>query len=168
MGIAATATFVALVVVAAISDMRTRRISNRLNITLLLLGLGWQASHLDGTRMVMAVAGVGVGLGLLIVPFALRWYGAGDVKLLAAAGAWLGPRGTLYAGLIGIATAGLISLLMTLRGGNSVRKQVTANLSASIHTLTPPVAPERETRFIVPLGVPLGAAAIGVALVFGM
>ena len=80
----------ALLTLACISDLRTRRIPNVLTFlrraarscfTLITGGLnaaGW------------SLAGCIVGL-LLLPIFALRGMGAGDVKLLAAVGAWLGP-----------------------------------------------------------------------------
>ncbi len=51
-----------------------------------------------------------MGLGLLLLPYILGGMGAGDVKALAALGAWLGPKGIFsvfcYMGLVG----GLMSL----------------------------------------------------------
>jgi prepilin peptidase CpaA len=42
------------------------------------------------------VAGVAVGLAVLLPFFITGVMGAGDVKLLAAVGAWIGPTNTLY------------------------------------------------------------------------
>src|SRR5678815_4312473 len=95
--------FAALAAAAAVSDVRTRRVSNRLNLAILALGLGWRAAAFDGPTALAGLAGVAVGLAVLLVPFAWRWVGAGDVKLLAACGAWLGPGDALLAGLLGVA-----------------------------------------------------------------
>ncbi|HWP56611.1 MAG TPA: prepilin peptidase [Candidatus Acidoferrales bacterium] len=57
--------------------------------------------------------GLLVGIGILVVPFALGWLGAGDVKLLGAVGALLGvrmlPRVFFYTALCGMLMA-LVSI----------------------------------------------------------
>ncbi len=98
--------FSALLILAAVSDMRTRRIPNRLVLVILAVGilsslLTW--SGLQG--LTRALAGVGVGFAIWLPFWFLRWLGAGDVKLIAAAGAWIGGWGaveaSVYAALIG-------------------------------------------------------------------
>ena len=157
----------ALVTAAAISDIRTRKVTNRLNLTILLLGLAWRASSLDGGTLVAGIAGVGVGLAILFPPFAVRWMGAGDVKLLAAAGMWLGPWGALLAGLFGIAGGGILSTAIAMSGGAEVRRDVMKNMGASFATFTAPIAPVRAKALVVPLAVPLAASIIAVFLARG-
>lgn len=90
---------------AVYTDLRTRRISNRVThpamvagLLLNLLGDGWGGLGRGGLGWL-------VGLGLLLLPFALGGMGAGDVKLLAVVGAFLGPRFVVetafYGGLAG-------------------------------------------------------------------
>jgi prepilin peptidase CpaA len=160
--------FAALVLAAAVSDVRSRRVSNRLNLAILMLGLGWRATTLDASTTLAGLLGVAVGLGVLLVPFAWRWVGAGDVKLLAACGAWLGPWDALLAGLFGVAGGGLLSLVIAIGAGAGVRREVARNVGASILTMTAPVAPQRAKAQIVPLAVPLAAAALAVFLVRGL
>jgi prepilin peptidase CpaA len=77
---------------ATVVDVRTRRIPNWLTGALLLSGL---AQSFFASRTVMplqSLLGLLTGLGLTIVLFALRAVGGGDVKLMAALGAWLGPQ----------------------------------------------------------------------------
>src|SRR3954471_18021179 len=81
----------ALLTLACISDLRTRRIPNVLTFSAAggallfhLVSGGWNAAG-------WSLAGYGAGLLLFFPLFALRGMGAGDVKLLAAVGAWLGP-----------------------------------------------------------------------------
>jgi len=154
--------FAALALAAASSDVRRRRVSNRLNLAILALGLGWRATSLDPTTAVAGLSGAAVGLAVLMVPFAWRWVGAGDVKLLAACGAWLGPWHALLAGLFGVAGGGLLAAAIAVAAGAAVRREVARNVSASILTMTAPVAPERTRAQVVPLAVPLAAAAIAV------
>lgn len=70
--------------------MEWRRIPN----WLILIGLS-MALGLNGLRGItelnQSLLGVGVGIGILFIPFAFRWIGAGDVKLLGVMGAFVGP-----------------------------------------------------------------------------
>jgi prepilin peptidase CpaA len=104
-----------LVVVAAGYDLRFRRIPNWLNLSGIVLGFGLNALlfQLSGT----AQAGQGMLLAFAIyLPFYfLRGMGAGDVKLMAAVGALVGPRNWLEifiaTALLGGATAALFALV---------------------------------------------------------
>jgi prepilin peptidase CpaA len=152
---------------AAYSDTRHRKITNRLNLAILVLGLGWRAASFDLSTLALGFAGVGVGLAVLFAPFAVRWVGAGDVKFLAACGAWLGPFDTLLCGLFGLLGGGILAVLVTARAGAEVRRSVAQTFTASVATFTAPAAPKRAQALVVPLGVPLGAAAIALFVVGG-
>jgi prepilin peptidase CpaA len=80
-----------LLLIAAVSDVRDRRIPNWLNFLLILSGITQScfASRLVGPGM--SALGIVVGGAIPFVLFAIGALGAGDVKLLAGVGAWLGP-----------------------------------------------------------------------------
>src|SRR5262249_38219029 len=59
-----------------------------------------------------SLLGIAVGLGVLIVPWAMHGMGAGDVKLMAAIGAWFGPAMCFAAFAVGAIIGGVISVLM--------------------------------------------------------
>ncbi len=94
---------------AAISDARTRRISNRLSAGLALLGLARITIDLmNGAGAASAVADLAVAVvvfGLGAIAFRFRVLGGGDVKLLAASALWLG-LGEIGAFLLATAFAG--------------------------------------------------------------
>jgi len=58
-----------------------------------------------------------VGAALFFPLFALGGMGAGDVKLLAAIGAWLGPAGAVWTGLFGAVAGGIMALVVALARG---------------------------------------------------
>ena len=76
--------------VAAVTDIRSRIISNRLNAVIALLALPWWfAIGLSGYDILFQVALAAGVLVVFAICFALGMMGGGDVKLLAALGLWL-------------------------------------------------------------------------------
>jgi prepilin peptidase CpaA len=67
--------------------------------------------------VLLALAGWGSGLLLLFPFYALGGMGAGDVKLLGAFGAWLGPEGALWTALFGALAGGVLALAVSLARG---------------------------------------------------
>ena len=108
---------VALVVLAARADVRERRIPNALTGPAIVLAL---LAHfyfegfagLRGSLLGMLVAG-----GLLLPGFFFRFTGAGDVKLMAAIGAWLAFPTALMATLFAFIAGGLVALVIAARRG---------------------------------------------------
>jgi Flp pilus assembly protein protease CpaA len=104
--------FFALIMTAACFDVLTRKIPNPLNFTLLLSGvfastLGWVS-----VEWADSLLGVFTAFGVLLLPFALRVYQGGDVKLCMGMGAWLGVKGMLWAIGLGVIGGGVLALLI--------------------------------------------------------
>ncbi|MFH0903379.1 MAG: A24 family peptidase [Pseudomonadota bacterium] len=149
-------------VAAGLCDLKTRRVPNKLNIALFVGGLLVRVAVGGLASMAWGIAGAAVGFVVLLVPFQIRWLGAGDVKLIMAAGAWLGPKAVAWAILYGLAAGGLLSVIMTILGGRRHVREVANNIVASFLTLSPPGVEERPPTKRVPMAVALGLAAIGV------
>jgi len=99
----------ALLVVAAIIDWRTFRLPNWL--TLGGIGLGLVMSTLPrGIGLEESLLGAGTGLILLLPLYALGMSGAGDVKLMAMVGAFLGLPNVLFALLLTLVTGGVAAI----------------------------------------------------------
>ena len=115
-------------VIACAFDLRTRRIPNALTLSAALAGLFVHVMQSGAAGAQFAAGGWVVGLLLLLPYFALGGMGGGDVKLVAALGAWLGPAQTfwlaIYAGIAG----GVIALFVALAHG--YLKTALANVSA--------------------------------------
>jgi prepilin peptidase CpaA len=80
----------ALLVTAAVTDIRSRIISNRLNATIAILAVPWWfAIHLSGYEILFQCGLAAALLFLFAIFFAMGMMGGGDVKLLAALGLWL-------------------------------------------------------------------------------
>jgi prepilin peptidase CpaA len=104
------APLLAMLACAAAIDLRSRRIPN--SLTLMIAMTGAMQSLLPAATVSpwQSFAGLLTGIALTFALFALRALGGGDVKLLAASGAWLGPAATFYVFL----AAAVIGMLIVL------------------------------------------------------
>ena len=106
---------VAIALLACATDVRSRRIPNVLTFGSAAAGLLFHAFWGDG--VLFSAAGWGMGAVAFLIPFALGGLGAGDVKLMAALGAWLGPMQAFWLALYtGIAGGVLALVVAALRG----------------------------------------------------
>lgn len=79
-----------LLLTAAVTDIKSRIISNRLNVAIALLALPWWfAVGLGGYDILFQIGLAAAVLVLFAICFALGMMGGGDVKLLAALALWL-------------------------------------------------------------------------------
>jgi prepilin peptidase CpaA len=106
-----------LVAMAALSDLGARRIPNWLTVPGALCGFALQVWYSGSSGAAHSLEGLPAGLAMFILLFIAGGIGAGDVKLFAAVGAFLGPRLLLidfvFTGLLG----GAAVLAVTLRRG---------------------------------------------------
>jgi len=106
---------VGLLILACVSDWRTRRIPNQLVAVLAVCGVilaivtkSWAAG------LTRAGAGGAVGLAIWLPFYALRTLGAGDVKLFAAASTYLGPHAAVEAALYTALYGGVIAFVFMI------------------------------------------------------
>jgi prepilin peptidase CpaA len=99
----------------ALVDMRTRRVPNPLNIGIAALGVALAASGNGPVSLWLALGGCAVGLLAMLPGFLIGATGGGDVKLVAALGTLLGPRGVLFAVLYSAIAGGLLALIVAAR-----------------------------------------------------
>jgi len=107
----------AVLTFACISDVRTRRIPNVLTFTAIVCALLFHALTGGVAAAGWSLAGCFLGAALFFPMFALRGMGAGDVKLLAAVGAWLGPSQVAMAALAASLAGGVIAIAVALAHG---------------------------------------------------
>ena len=103
---------VALVLVACIPDLRTRRIPNALTLGAAIVALAFHAATNGLAGLATSAGGWLLGAALFFPIFALRGMGGGDVKLLAAVGAWLGPAQVIWVALITSVAGGVLGLVV--------------------------------------------------------
>ena len=119
-----------LLVLLSAVDLEHRTLPDRLTLPLLWLGLLFSLSTPEApfASPADAIAGATAGYGLLWLVDAL-WrrlgkraaFGGGDLKLLAALGAWLGPCGEFGALAVAAVAGALFSVARTLGTGGDLR-----------------------------------------------
>jgi prepilin peptidase CpaA len=162
LGLLAGACFVLALAIASATDIRSRRISNRLVLTLGLLGLVYSVLSVSFS-VGLARALVSGLLGFLLwIPFyALRMLGAGDVKLFAAASFWLAPSQVLSAALVSAFAGGVLSVIgLVLAHGFGLATLRMADIARDPKVLATPLAVPSD-RKTLPYGL---AMTVGLAM----
>jgi prepilin peptidase CpaA len=114
-----SAAIIALVVslIACVTDLRSRRIPNVLTLGGAAAALLFHAVTAGGAGIGVAASGWLVGTAVFFPFFLLRGMGAGDVKLMAAIGAWLGPAEALEVAIYASLVGGVLALGVALAKG---------------------------------------------------
>jgi prepilin peptidase CpaA len=103
---------IVLLIMAAVIDTRSLRIPNRLTVAGMVLGLllnSWPGLA-GSTGFLMALAGLGAGLALLLPLYVFRMIGAGDVKLMAMVGAFVGVHDIVQAAVLTFMAGGVVAI----------------------------------------------------------
>ena len=158
----------AILIVAAVIDGRQLKVPNWITFPMVLSG--WLASGViygwDG--MAASLWGTAVGLGLLLPAYAIGGMGAGDVKLLAGVGAWVGASQTFWAFLVSAIIGAIIAVIMVVvsRKWRHHQKQFVSIVSEILVIRSPSklseIAAERKpTMMLLPYGIPIAIGTIG-------
>jgi len=113
------AVLLAMVLAAAVYDVRYRRIPNWLTLAGVLAGVALNG-FLDQGRpglFVSSLLGLAMAFGVYFVLYALRAMGAGDVKMMAAVGAIVGWRDWFGIFIITAMIGGIMALILVAMRG---------------------------------------------------
>jgi len=97
------------------TDLHSRRIPNVLTFGAAIAGVIFHATW--GNGALFSVEGWALAAAAFIIPFALGGMGAGDVKLLGALGAWLGPGQAIWLALYTGIAGGVLSVVVAMYYG---------------------------------------------------
>ncbi|MEA1961384.1 MAG: prepilin peptidase [Bacillota bacterium] len=145
-------------------DLRERRIPNRLLLLALGWGLGYHISLSGANGIFFSLKGLGIGLLLLLLPFAMGGMGAGDVKFLGVIGAIKGTAFILSSFLWMALWGGVIAFAYLLYEGRL--KESVGNVARGLYLVQLGVvklsASVDKTEFHVffPYGIPIALGAI--------
>lgn len=109
-------TLIALII-ATVSDIRSRRIPNWLVFPFLLAGMVVSAVTRGWSGLGQSVTGVLLAVFLLGIFYWLGGMGMGDLKLCAAIGAWIGPQQLMLALVVMGLAGGVMALAWAIGGG---------------------------------------------------
>jgi len=160
-------------VVAAYIDGKELRVPNKLTFPMIIAGWIWSsiAYGLSGDGWYVglgwSLAGTTVGLLTLIPAMAIGGMGAGDVKMMAAIGAWVHCTITFYAFCLSTVIGALLAVGMILFSGN-IKKHYNQFwlIFNEIITIKNPdklaeIAAERKPNmYLLPYGIPLAMGTI--------
>jgi prepilin peptidase CpaA len=122
-----------LLVIAAVNDYRIYKIPNWLTMGGALLALSHSvfASSAIHPDFVSSIGGLALGLIVMLPPYALRVMGAGDVKLMAMTGAFLGMYEILPAVIATFVVGGVAAVAFALY--RKALRKMFANLKSIVH-----------------------------------
>ena len=140
-------------IMAAWFDVSQRRIPNLLNLGIAMLGLVAALTGNGRVEIGIALASAALAFGLMFLPFALHIFRGGDLKLVVAAGFWVGPLESAASIVFGVLFGGIVAVVMVLMNEDE-RRRIGSHLWVAVfgRGLKAPAAVERE-RPTVPMGV---------------
>ena len=158
----------ALVLVLAVSaavDLRVRRIPNLVSGPAMVAGLVLNTLYFGADGLAASVVGLVAASIVLVAPFALGGIGGGDVKLMGAVGALVGPRLALWGMALGMMLGGLLVAAHAARRRRLEETLCRVGTMVAAATLTRSLAPLRvstaDPRAIaLPYSVPLGLGTL--------
>ena len=152
---------------AAIIDGRSLRVPNWLTVHFLLGGCIYAYFTGGGSLLLWSIAGAALGLLSLLPLYAIGGMGAGDVKLMAGLGAWIGPISTGWAFLSTAMVGGLMGLAMMAWSGELLRHATMIQMiGREVLTVRDPVAlselaaRRKPTMLLLPYGIPIAVGTI--------
>jgi prepilin peptidase CpaA len=143
---------------AAVIDLRTRRIPNALTGALAVIGVAIAAAKLGPIGLGGALLGCALGLAFMLPGHIFGGTGAGDVKLFAAAGALLGPTTTVHAFLYTAIAGGILAVAIAIRRRRLARTLgTTARLVSDGSAAAKEIeSPEMDNRFAYAPAIAVG------------
>ena len=165
----------AILIVAAVIDGRQLKVPNWITFPMIISG--WIASGViyGWAGLGASLMGTAIGLGLLLPAYAIGGMGAGDVKLLAGVGAWVGFSQTFWAFIVSAIIGAIIAVIMVAvsRNWRHHQQQFFGILTEIMVVRSPSklseIAAERKPRMmLLPYGIPIAIGTIGYFAFLGM
>jgi len=165
----------AVLITAAIIDGWKLKVPNWLTLPFIAGGWAYWCAVNGWSGLGYTLGGSALGLALLLGPYVIGGMGAGDVKLFAGVGAWLGPGLTLRAFCVSAVVGGFLALLIVLARAVRMRKWSIATeswlrfraVTAELMLIRDPkelsalAAARKPTALLLPYAIPLALGTVG-------
>ncbi|CRK81534.1 A24 family peptidase [Neobacillus massiliamazoniensis] len=143
-------------IISLITDVRKRKILNIVTLPTILVAFLYYSITLGWSGFLYSGKGFLVGLGLLLIPYLLGGMGAGDVKLMAAIGALMGPSFVFYSFIYTALIGGAIALILIIKkhGFINITKSIFFNVvffRSSLGSMT--ISKDQNSSISFPYGV---------------
>ena len=102
---------ISILIVAAIIDIRIKKIPNLLTFPTMVLGLVYYSITTGWDGLLFSLGGLSLGIAIFFVLYLMGGMGAGDAKLMGAVGAITGPKGALIASIYSAVVGGVYALI---------------------------------------------------------
>lgn len=163
----------AILILAAWIDGKELKVPNWITFPMVLSGLVYSAVAGDG--IVAGLQGMCCGLLCLLPLYAVGGMGAGDVKLMAGIGAWVGWEITFYSFCVSVVVGAIMAVLMVASRGAWKKHYEQFLLILSEWTviknpykLSEIAAERKPTMFLLPYGIPICIGTIGYFMYAGL
>jgi prepilin peptidase CpaA len=158
-----------LVVVASFFDIRKHRIPNWLSLAGVVLAVALNTFLFEVVGLWYSLKGLGLAFAIYFVLYLLRGMGAGDVKLMAAVGAAVGPFNWLGILFLTAVIGGIAALV--LAGSKGRMRRTFVNMWLLLLSLRHGRAPYRDNPALdvgseMALRLPHGVVIAGGTLAF--
>ena len=156
-----------ILIEAAIIDGRSLRVPNWLTYNFLAGGLIFAFWKGGSALLLTSMAGAAVGLLTLLPLYSIGGMGAGDVKLMAGVGAWIGPWLTFWAFVSSALVGAVMAAGMIVYSGELYRHLAMMHtIGREVLTIRNPVvlseraAERKPTMMLLPYGIPIAVGSI--------
>lgn len=157
----------AVLIFAAYIDGKQLKVPNWITFPMVLTGLLYHSVANGWSGFNASLMGVGCGLLCLLPLYSIGGMGAGDVKLMAGIGAWLGVTTTWNSFLATVVVGAVMAVVMVVWSGR-IQHHVTQfmHIAFEIVTIRDPkklfvIAKDRKpTMFLLPYGIPICIGSI--------
>ena len=150
--------------IAVVSDLRWRKIPNWLTGSSIVIALSLHTFMNQSSGFLFSLEGAAVGFGIFMAMYLLGWMGAGDVKLFAGVGSFLGPGAVASTAILVAITGGVVAVVTLgfYQGWKNMSFRLWSLVQSIILTQSVPrLVPVEDKAPKVPY-----ALAIGVGTVF--
>ena len=153
---------VSAIALSIVEDLRHKKIPNVVTYPTMALALVYHSLSGGINGFLLSMGGLALGIGFFVVPYLLGGMGAGDAKLMGAAGAIFGPRGICVASIMVILAGGIYAVILFVINPKytaSFLKRAWITFKTFVLTaqfiLIPPDKDEKHPvlRFAVPIAV---------------